>query len=131
MFRRIKPVAGPQGAAVIFGPQQGSDPKTVIELDQGLHHFATILEPVTGVDLLQDSWGGSGGGLAGGLRAVCGAQARNGVDLMADLYDLDVKLRGQDLVIVGEESLDMQSLMSKTPIGIARALARRAYPLSP
>jgi glycerate kinase len=114
------PFAGPEGAAAVFGPQKGADAKAVADLDEGLRVYATALLVATGVDLLDDGWGGSGGGIGGGLRAACHAVARNGVDLMADLLDLDGRLAENDLVIVGEGSLDSQSVMGKTPVGVAR-----------
>jgi glycerate kinase len=51
---------------------------------------------------------------------MCGATAGNGVDIVAELLGLDRILSEQDLVIVGEGSFDLQSIMGKTPVGVAR-----------
>jgi glycerate kinase len=122
------PFAGPEGAAAVFGPQKGADATAVADLDEGLRVYAAALLVATGVDLLDDGWGGSGGGIGGGLRAACHAVARNGVDLMADLLHLDDCLAESDLVIVGEGSLDSQSVMGKTPVGVARRARASGVP---
>jgi glycerate kinase len=114
------PFAGPDGAAAIFGPQKGADPATIAELDLGLRVFAAALARSAGVNPIDDGWGDSGGGFAGGMRAACGAHAANGVDVVADLVGLDGALASQDVVIVGEGSIDLQSAMGKTPVGVAR-----------
>jgi glycerate kinase len=50
------------------------------------------------------------------------------VDVVADLVGLDRHLRDADLVVVGEGSMDAQSLMGKAPIGIARRAADLGVP---
>jgi glycerate kinase len=114
------PFAGVEGAAAVFGPQKGADPATIADLDLGLRLYAAALARATGVDPIDDGWGGSGGGFAGGMRAACGAQAADGVDVVAELVGLDAALASQDFVIVGEGSIDLQSAMGKTPVGVAR-----------
>jgi len=57
--------------------------------------------------------------------AVLGATRRPGIDLVLDLAGFETALDGADLVITGEGSLDAQSLAGKTPVGVARAAARR------
>jgi glycerate kinase len=46
-----------------------------------------------------------------------------------DLAGFEAALDGADLVITGEGSLDAQSLAGKTPVGVARAAARRGVPV--
>lgn len=124
----MNPLIGPSGAATVFGPQKGADYMAVVQLNEGLRHYAKKLSAATGVDLLEHHWGGSGGGLASGLHAACGARVENGVDVMADLLGLDLALASHDIVIVGEGSLDMQSTMGKTPVGVARRAATFGVP---
>src|SRR5436190_22716231 len=57
--------------------------------------------------------------------AVLGATRRPGIELVLDLAGFETALDGADLVITGEGSLDAQSLAGKTPVGVARAAARR------
>lgn len=114
------PFVGEHGAAHVFGPQKGADPETVEQLDEGMRAFAAVVEGATGIDLAGGDWGGSGGGVAGGLQAILGATAGNGVEILADVLGLDDAIAGVDLVVVGEGSLDAQSLLGKTPVGVAR-----------
>ena len=48
---------------------------------------------------------------------------------MLDLVDFDAALDGAALVIIGEGSLDTQTLAGKAPVGVARAAARRGIPV--
>ncbi|WP_260980103.1 glycerate kinase [Agrococcus jejuensis] len=122
------PFVGERGAAHVFGPQKGADAAAVERLDEGLRRFARVVHAATDVDLETADWGGSGGGIAGGLVAVLGATAADGVELLADLLGLDDAIRAADLVIVAEGSLDEQSLMGKTPVGVARHAAALGVP---
>lgn len=114
------PFCGRGGAARVFAPQKGADASAVELLDTGLAAFAGVVHVVSGVDLVAEGWGGSGGGLAGTFFALLGAAPASGVDLMADLVGLDAQLIGADVAVVGEGSLDAQSLLGKAPVGVAR-----------
>jgi glycerate kinase len=60
---------------------------------------------------------------------VLGATLRPGIELVLELLRFDELLRGADLVITGEGSLDAQSLSGKAPIGVARAAQRLGVPV--
>ena len=122
------PLLGEHGAAAVFAPQKGADGDAVARLERGLTRFSDVVRRETGIDLATERFGGAGGGIAGGLMAVCGARPGNGVDVVADLVGLDRHLRDADLVVVGEGSMDAQSLMGKAPIGIARRAADLGVP---
>ena len=68
---------------------------------------------------------GAAGGVGFAALAVLGATRRPGIELVLDLAGFEAALDGADLVITGEGSLDAQSLAGKTPVGVARAAARR------
>jgi glycerate kinase len=57
--------------------------------------------------------------------AILEAKPQPGLELVAELVGLADRVRGADLVITGEGSLDRQSLAGKTPVGVA-SLARAA-----
>lgn len=122
------PLLGSTGAAHTFGPQKGADPQQVAELDAALANFARVLCSELGTDL-REAVETPGAGAAGGVgfAALTGLDAagRPGLDLVADLVGLAERVRGADLVITGEGSLDRQSLSGKTPVGVAR-IARTA-----
>ena len=76
-------------------------------------------------DLARRPGSGAAGGLAAGAIAFLGARLTSGADLVLDLIGIDTALREADLVIVGEGSLDAQSLRGTGP-GVLAARARAA-----
>jgi glycerate kinase len=78
----------------------------------------------TGRDLRDLPGAGAAGGLGFGAAALLGAEVRSGIDTLLDLSGFARTIEGADLVIVGEGSLDEQSLRGKGPIGVAAAAAR-------
>jgi len=124
------PLCGPSGAAQLFSPQKGADTAAVRTLEEGLLHLAALIAADLGVDVLDVPWGGAGGGIAAGLHGVLGARFEHGIDLVADIVDLDTHMASADLVIVGEGSLDRQSLHGKAVAGVARRARARRIPVA-
>jgi glycerate kinase len=118
------PLTGPSGAAAVYGPQKGATGPTVELLDRALGHWADVVAAATGRDLRDLPGAGAAGGLAFGAAALLGAEVRSGVETLLDLSGFAHTVAGADLVIVGEGSLDDQSLRGKGPIGVAAAAAR-------
>jgi len=119
------PLTGPSGAAAVYGPQKGAGPETVALLDHELGDWADLVAAATGRDLRELPGAGAAGGLGFGAAALLGAEVRSGVELLLELSGFPEAVAGADLVIVGEGSLDEQSLRGKGPLGAA-ALAARA-----
>ncbi|MGY1915967.1 glycerate kinase [Blastococcus sp. SYSU DS0973] len=118
------PLTGPSGAAAVYGPQKGATAETVALLDRALAHWADVVAAATGRDLRDLPGAGAAGGLGFGAASLLGAEVRSGVDTLLDLSGFSGTLAGADLVIVGEGSLDEQSLHGKGPIGVAAAAGR-------
>ena len=125
----INPLTGPDGAAEVYGPQKGASPEQITELASGLRRWAAVVAAATGTDRSQAPGAGAAGGVGFAALAVLGAQARPGIGLVLDLVDFDAALDGAALVIIGEGSLDTQTLAGKAPVGVARAAARRGIPV--
>ena len=125
----VNPLTGPDGAAEVYGPQKGASPEQVIELASGLQRWAAVVAAATGTDRSQAPGAGAAGGVGFAALAVLGAQARPGIELVLDLVDFDAALDGAALVIIGEGSLDTQTLAGKAPAGVARAAVRRGIPV--
>ena len=125
----INPLTGPDGAAEVYGPQKGASPEQITELASGLRRWAAVVAAATGTDWSQAPGAGAAGGVGFAALAVLGAQARPGIGLVLDLVDFDAALDGAALVIIGEGSLDTQTLAGKAPVGVARAAARRGIPV--
>jgi len=118
------PLTGPSGAAAVYGPQKGATAQTVALLDRALEHWADLVASATGRDLRELPGAGAAGGLGFGAAALLGAEVRSGVETLLDLSGFARAAAGADLVIVGEGSLDEQSLRGKGPIGVAAAAVR-------
>lgn len=127
------PLLGTSGAAAVFGPQKGATDDDIPDLDAGLARFAKVLAQHTGpgaVSFLNVPGAGAAGGVGYAAMAVLDAGRRPGIDVVLELAGLHDKLAGADLVITGEGSLDEQSLMGKTPIGVAQAGAGASVPVA-
>jgi glycerate kinase len=126
------PLLGPEGAPAIFGPQKGATPEDVRTLDAALANFVHVLADEIGPRALKAA-AAPGAGAAGGVGyaaiAVLAATRRPGIDVVLEFTELADRLAGADLVITGEGSLDEQSLLGKTPMGVARAAARAGVPV--
>jgi glycerate kinase len=124
----VSPLTGTGGAASVFGPQKGADASTVTRLEQRLQHLDKIYSTRPAGRAASET-GGAAGGLAAGLIAVLDARMRRGVDLLAELLDLDDHIARADVVVVGEGSLDEQSRFGKAPVGIARRALALSVPV--
>ena len=123
------PLLGPHGAAYVYGPQKGADDACVAQLELRLAGWADAVAKVTGADLRDSPGVGAAGGFAFGLVSLAGARIVSGVEILTDLTGLNQLAAGADLVVVGEGSLDHQSLRGKGPIGVARLASSRGVPV--
>ena len=126
------PLLGAGGAAAVFGPQKGASPADVPALDAALAHFVEVLARELGpraVRAAQAPGAGAAGGVGYAAIAALAATRRPGIDVVLEFTELEARLAGADLVITGEGSLDEQSLLGKTPLGVARAAARAGIPV--
>jgi glycerate 2-kinase len=100
------PLLGERGAARAFGPQKGASPQQIEALEQRLAADER-LRPYA--DL-------AGAGAAGGLGAAIaalGGQLRSGAADVLERLDFRGQVRGTDLVITGEGTVDRSSLEGK------------------
>ncbi|HKJ11418.1 MAG TPA: glycerate kinase [Ornithinimicrobium sp.] len=123
------PLTGPHGAAAVYGPQKGADDLQVAELDAALGHYADLVAAQVGRDEREAPGAGAAGGVGFAGLALLGAQLRPGVDVVFDLIGFEEALEGADLVVIGEGSLDEQTLNGKAPAGVAAAAALRGVPV--
>jgi glycerate kinase len=118
------PLTGPSGAAAVYAPQKGATSPTVELLDRALGRWADVVAAATGRDLRERPGVGAAGGLAFGAAALLGAEIRSGIEYLLELSGFAAAVTGADLVVVGEGSLDEQSLRGKGPVGVADVAAR-------
>lgn len=122
------PLLGPRGAAAVFGPQKGATPEQVPAIEAVLRRVADALTRAG----LQDVRDVPGAGAAGGLGAAflaLGARLRPGAEVVAEAARLEEAVRGADLVLTGEGSIDRQTLAGKTPAGVAAVAVRCGVPV--
>ena len=58
--------------------------------------------------------------MGGGFIALPNVQLKAGVQIVLDNLKLAEQVKDADLVITGEGRMDAQSILGKTPIGVAR-----------
>lgn len=123
------PLCGPRGASAIFGPQKGASPDDVAVLDAALAHFADVCAAQFGKDERHLAGMGAAGGLGFAIKTCFDASFRPGVELLAELSGLPAALKSADLVFTGEGRMDAQTLLGKTPAGVARYAQREGIPV--
>lgn len=122
------PLLGPTGAARVFGPQKGADPRTVDILEARLADWAHALEAAAG----QAVGGRPGAGAAGGLGAVLlalGGRRESGATVIATHTGLADEISRADLLVTGEGRFDEQSLHGKVVGSLAAAARRHGLPV--
>jgi glycerate 2-kinase len=123
------PLYGPQGAAAVYGPQKGAGPADVAVLDEGLRRWAAVVEAAGGRAPASAPGAGAAGGVGFAALAVLGAALRPGIELVLELAGFVAKVAAADLVIIGEGSLDEQTLYGKAPAGVAAAARAHGKPV--
>ena len=118
------PLLGPTGASAVFGPQKGATPTDVQTLESALTQLATVTSETLGKANPQRPGNGAAGGLGFALVEFLGAESRPGVDEVAVTVGLEKEVRGADWVFTGEGSVDAQTVMGKTPFGVAQVATR-------
>jgi len=123
------PLVGEHGAAAVYGPQKGASADDVLLLDAALGHYAEVVQRDLGVPVAQVPGAGAAGGTGAGAMAFLAARSTSGIALVLEVVGFADAVRGADLVITGEGSLDAQSLYGKTPVGVSAAAAAAGVPV--
>jgi glycerate kinase len=120
------PLYGPNGSAVVYGPQKGASPDDVRELDRMLQSLAQRLG---WNDYAHEPGAGAAGGIGFGLRAVFGARMTRGFELVARATHLAERVRQADLILTGEGKLDAQTDQGKTLAGVLQLAQQLGKPV--
>jgi glycerate kinase len=123
------PLLGPSGAPTVFAPQKGASPEQVLELEACLRHFAMVVTAATGRDDSLLPGAGAAGGVGYAALALLGARMRPGIEVVLEMSHFAELVTDAALVITGEGSLDRQTLLGKTPAGVAAAAAAAGVPV--
>lgn len=117
------PLTGSDGAAETYAPQKGASAAAVALLEGALQNWSHTVTRATGEDLSGQPGMGAAGGLAFGLASGLEARVVSGADLILELSGFRDVVAQAELLVVGEGSLDRQSLHGKGPV-VAAAVAR-------
>ena len=151
------PLVGAQGCSAVFAPQKGADAKMVQEMDAAMNRYADIVEEMyrensvlmenqlTGYDEAGKNVDKNdrqrhdknrmtpGAGAAGGLGYAClmflHAVLKPGIDIVLEEIQIEQAIKTADAVITGEGRFDAQTLMGKTPIGVAQIAKLYSVPV--
>jgi glycerate 2-kinase len=118
------PLLGPTGASAVFGPQKGAAAADVRLLESALTRLATVTSATLGVAHPDRPGAGAAGGLGFALMEFLGAVSKPGVEEVAETVGLERAVKDADWVFTGEGSVDAQTVMGKTPFGVAQVAAR-------
>lgn len=122
------PLVGKNGASAVFGPQKGARQAMVQVLEQNLLHWANLVEEVTGISLHQRPGAGAAGGIGGAFQVFFPATMKRGIDVVLNHIDFEKYVKGADFVLTGEGSIDEQTSLGKTPLGVAQAAQKMGVP---
>ena len=114
------PFFGEEGAAYVYAPQKGANSLQVIELDNGLRHYAQVIKEYTNMDISQLPGAGAAGGMGGGLLPFLNAELQSGIEVILKTLRFEEVVRQADLILTGEGKLDRQTGMGKALDGILR-----------
>lgn len=114
------PMYGDHGAAKVYALQKGANHNEVDLLDQGLRHFAELIQQKYQIDLQEIPGTGAAGAVACSMLALLDANIQNGIDTIIKMIDLEEKITDIDLVISGEGCLDEQTHNGKVIDGIGK-----------
>ena len=123
------PLYGERGAAEVYSRQKGATEEMVTELDNGLKHFSKIVMKQFNIEIGNYPGAGAAGGLGGGFLGFLKAQLKPGIDIIIETIGLEEHLKDADLVITGEGRIDFQSIMGKTPVGVAKLAKKYNVPV--
>ena len=114
------PLCGENGAAHVFAPQKGATPDMVIQLDNRARKFADVSAKHFGYDRSEQEGAGAAGGLGYAFLQYMNADCKPGIELLLDTIKFHEIISETDLIITGEGSADLQTLMGKLPMGILK-----------
>lgn len=122
------PLLGKDGAAHVFGPQKGAEPKDVEKLEKSMARFNDIIQNKTGKDFSHMKGAGAAGGIAVALKAFFNASMISGVDFLLKKMGFEESIQGADLLITAEGKVDGQTLHGKGPFGVAAKAKEHGIP---
>lgn len=131
------PLTGPHGCSAVFAPQKGADIAMVERMERAMNRYADLVEHIAACDFGPIQANGTrataGTGAAGGLGYAClmflHASLQSGIETILEEIQFRNRIQGADYVITGEGKMDAQTMMGKTPAGVAAAAKHQQIPV--
>lgn len=123
------PFFGPKGAAYVFARQKGANEEQIRLLDEGLQHFASVIERDFSYHINKVKGAGAAGGLGGAFYVFLRGELKSGIDLLLDAVQFDRQIENADWIITGEGRADSQTAEGKVPAGILRKARKASIPV--
>lgn len=115
------PLVGELGCSRVFAPQKGADAETVEIMDGYMKNYADVVErSAEGKSDRNTPGAGAAGGLGYAFLMFLGGKLMPGIDIVLSEIGLEADVEWADTVITGEGGIDAQTMMGKTPLGVAK-----------
>lgn len=115
------PLVGELGCSRVFAPQKGADAEMVEIMDGYMKNYADVVErSAEGKSDRNTPGAGAAGGLGYAFRMFLGGRLMPGIDIVLSETGLEADVEWADTVITGEGRIDAQTMMGKTPLGVAK-----------
>lgn len=113
------PLVGEHGCSRVFAPQKGADAEMVELMDGYMQHYADVAERKA-KDFRYTKGAGAAGGIGYAFMMFLGGKLKPGIDIVLSETGLEADVEWADTVITGEGRIDAQTMMGKTPLGVAK-----------
>lgn len=113
------PLVGEHGCSRVFAPQKGADAEMVELMDGYMQHYADVAERKS-KDFRYTKGAGAAGGIGYAFLMFLGGKLIPGIDIVLSETGIESDVYWADTVITGEGRIDTQTMMGKTPSGVAR-----------
>lgn len=115
------PLVGELGCSRVFAPQKGADAEMVEIMDGYMKNYADVVErSAEGKSDRNTPGAGAAGGLGYAFLMFLGGKLTPGIDIVLSETGLEADVEWADTVITGEGRIDAQTMMGKTPLGVAK-----------
>lgn len=115
------PLVGELGCSRVFAPQKGADAEMVEIMDSYMKNYADVVErSAEGKSDRNTPGAGAAGGLGYAFLMFLGGKLMPGIDIVLSEIGLEADVEWADIVITGEGRIDAQTMMGKTPLGVAK-----------
>ena len=115
------PLVGELGCSRVFAPQKGAYEEMVEIMDGYMKNYADVVErSAEGKSDRNTPGAGAAGGLGYAFLMFLGGKLMPGIDIVLSEIGLEADVEWADTVITGEGRIDAQTMMGKTPLGVAK-----------